>query len=83
MSSLVTKLENLFLFCKDFLKKTSMLRRLKAQTFPDEAPPLGKIHPFRKIAVFLDQYSDFDALQDLESLKKCQYSLFYEWKYHF
>ena len=32
---------------------------------------------------FLNQYSNFDALQDLESLKKCQYSLFYDWKHHF
>ena len=26
--------------------KTSLLRRLQAQTLPDEAPPAGKIHPF-------------------------------------
>ena len=27
-------------------KKTSLLRRLQAQTLPDDAPPIGKIHPF-------------------------------------
>ena len=30
---------------------TSLLRRLQAQTIPDEAPPVGQIHPFSKIAV--------------------------------
>ena len=29
--------------------KTSLLRRLQAQTLPDEAPTIGKIHPFSKI----------------------------------
>ena len=28
----------------------------------------------------LNQYRNFDALQDLKSLQKCQYSLFYDWK---
>ena len=28
-----------------------MLRRLQAQTLPDEAPPMGKINPFSNIAV--------------------------------
>ena len=42
--------------------------------FLHEAPPVGKIHPLIKIA------SDLYALQDLESLKKCQFSLFYHWK---
>ena len=31
-------------------------------------PPVGKIHPFSKIAVTVEQYSDLNALQDLESL---------------
>jgi hypothetical protein len=31
--------------------KTSLLRRLQAQTLPDEAPPIGKIHSFSKMAV--------------------------------
>ena len=31
--------------------KTSLLRRLQEQTLPDEAPPMGKIYPFSKIAV--------------------------------
>ena len=42
--------------------ETSLLRRLQGQILPDEALPVGKIHPFSKIAV--------TALQDLESLKK-------------
>ena len=62
---------------------TSLLRRLQAQTLPDEAPPLGKIHPFSKIAVTFGPIQQFYALQDLESLKNCQYSLFYDWKHHF
>ena len=56
---------------------TSLLRRLHAQTLPDATSPVGKVHPFSKITVI------FDALQDLESLTKCQYSLFYAWKNHF
>ena len=28
--------------------KTSQLRRLQAQTLPDETPPIGKIHSFIK-----------------------------------
>jgi hypothetical protein len=39
------------------------------QTLPNATPSVGKIHPFSKIAVTLNQYSDLDALQDLESLK--------------
>ena len=31
--------------------KTSLLRRLQAQTLPHEAPPVGKIYLFSKIAV--------------------------------
>ena len=33
---------------------TSLLRRLQAQTLTDAAPPVGKIHPFSKIAVILE-----------------------------
>ena len=59
------------------------MRRLQAQTLPDEAPPVGKIDPFRKTALPFEPMQLFDALQDLESLIKCQYSLFYDWKPHF
>ena len=31
--------------------KTSLLRRLQAQTLPDATPPIGKINPSSKIAV--------------------------------
>ena len=42
--------------------KTSLL-----QTLSDEAPPIGKIHPFSKIAVTFEPLMGFDALQDFES----------------
>ena len=41
------------------LLKTSLLRRLQAQTLPDEAPPIGKIHPFTKIAVTFEPLMGF------------------------
>ena len=47
--------------------KTSLLCRLQAQTLPDEAPPLGKIHRFSKMAVTFKPLMGFDALWDLES----------------
>ena len=31
-----------------------------AQTLPDATLPIGKIHPFKKIATFLNQIFDFD-----------------------
>ena len=31
-----------------------------AQTLPDATPPVGKICPFRKIAILLNQYSNLD-----------------------
>ena len=37
------------LLCEE--RKTSLLRRLQAQTLPDATPPIGKIHPFIKIAI--------------------------------
>ena len=40
-------------------KKTSLLRRLQAQTLPDEAPPMGKIHPFSKMAVTFEPLMEF------------------------
>ena len=39
--------------------KTSLLRRLQAQTLPDEAPPIGKIHPFTKMAVTFEPLMGF------------------------
>ena len=35
-------------------KKTSLLRRLQAQTLPDATLPIGKINPFSKIAITFD-----------------------------
>ena len=39
--------------------KTSLLRRLQAQTLPDEAPPIGKIHRFSKMAVTFEPLIGF------------------------
>ena len=50
------------------------------QTLPYATPPVGKIHSFSKIVVSFEPIQLFDALQDLESPKKCQYSFFYVWK---
>ena len=35
------------------------MRRLQTQTLPDEAPPMGKIHPFSKIAVTFEPVMQF------------------------
>ena len=58
--------------------KTSLLRRLQAQTLPDAASPIGKVHPFNKIAVTLEPVMRFDALRHLEFPKKMKYSLYYD-----
>ena len=39
--------------------KTSLLRRLQAQTLPDEDPLMSKIHPFSKIAVTFEPVMQF------------------------
>ena len=65
--------------------QTSLLCRLQAQTLPDATPSVGKMHPFGKIVVNFEPiwqfHSSGNAVQDLESLKKC--SLFYDWKHNF
>ena len=38
---------------------TSLLRRLQAQTLPNEAPPIGKIQPFIKMAVTFEPRMGF------------------------
>ena len=40
-------------FFSQYIKKISLLRRLQAQTIPDESQQIGKIHTFSKIAVTL------------------------------
>ena len=40
-------------------QETSLLRKLKTQTLPNEAPPMGKIHPFSKIAVTFEPVMRF------------------------
>ena len=60
-TSLVSKVEwftNFFYYLPTILK-TSLLRRLQAQTLPDAAPPVGKIHPFSKIAVTFEPLQRF------------------------
>ena len=39
--------------------KTSLLRRLQAQTLPDATPPIGKIHPFSKMAITFEPLKQF------------------------
>ena len=39
--------------------ETSLLRRLQAQTLPDATRPIGKIHPFRKIAITFEPLMGF------------------------
>ena len=56
--------------------KTSLLHRLQAQTLPDATQRVSKIHHFSKIAVTFEPIGQFGALQDLESLKKCQHSFY-------
>ena len=60
--------------------KTSLLRKLQAHTLPDAIPPIGKIHPFRKITFKPMLHSDI--LFNLKSPKPVQDSLFYDWKHH-
>ena len=49
-----------FLFYFSFSNiKTSRLRRLQEQTHPDEAPQMGKIHPFSKIAITVEPVMQF------------------------
>ena len=39
--------------------KTNLLPRLQAQTLPDATPPVGKIHPFSKIAITFELIRKF------------------------
>ena len=48
-------------------EETSLLCRLQEPTLPDEAPPIGKILRFSKMAVTFEPLMGFDALRDLES----------------
>ena len=66
-----------------FITLTSLLRKLQAQTLPDEAPPVGKVHPFSKIAVTFEPIQQFWCPLRFRISEKCQYSLFCDWKYHY
>ena len=46
----------------------------------DEAPPIGKIHPFRKMTVAFEPLMPFFDLHDLERFWSLWHSLFYNWK---
>ena len=43
--------------------KTSLLRRLQAQTIPNAIPPIGQIHPFSGSAVKLWEEKDYKNVQ--------------------
>ena len=43
----------------NFSFKTSLLRRLQAQILPFATPPIGKYHPFSKIAVTFEPIIQF------------------------
>ena len=40
-------------------ERTSLLHRLKTQTLPNGIPPIGKLHPFSKIAVTVEPMMQF------------------------
>ena len=52
-----TQCDKKFMTCDRL--KTSLLRRPQTQTLPDEAPPMGKIHPFSRIAVTFEPVMRF------------------------
>ena len=52
-----------------------------AQTLPNEAQPIYKIHPFSKIAVTFEPAMRFGCPSRFRISEK--YSLFYDWKHHF
>ena len=45
--------------CAGSVVQTSLLHMVQAQTLPDEAPQVGKIHPFSKIAVTFEPIQQF------------------------
>ena len=57
--------------------------RNRRRPFPMQLHQYAKSTHLAKLPLLLKQHSDFDALQDLQSLKKFQYSLFDDWKHHF
>ena len=67
---ILKKTRNSFIKIKLNCMKTSLLRKLQTQTHPDEAPPMGKIHPFSKIAVTFEPVMRFGCLWDLEFPEK-------------
>ena len=59
------------LYLNQTMFKTSLLRRVQTQTLPDATPPIGKTHPFSKIAITFEPVMRLGALGDLESPKNC------------
>ena len=41
------------------LLKTSLLRKLQGRPSPAEAPPIGQIHPYSKIALIFEPLKGF------------------------
>ena len=46
-------------YCLTVSAISSLLRRMQAQTLPDAASPIGKVHTFSKIAVTLEPVMRF------------------------
>ena len=59
------------------LLKTSLLRRLQAQTLPNATPPIGKILPFSKIAITFDPIVRFGCPLRLRISKKKKFDVVY------
>ena len=82
-------LYNYFTFISLFFLKVVRRRENKpavqaaGQTLPDATPPVGKIHPFSKIAVTFERIQRFRCPPRFRISEKCQYSLSYDWKHHF
>ena len=51
LPSKIKYLPKLNFFPPDMTTETSLPRRLQAQTLPDATQPIGKIHPFNKMAL--------------------------------
>ena len=68
-----SKLRPPYLRDSDVDFKNKPAAQAAGQTLPDATPPVYKTDHSAKLPYILNQYSNLDTLQDLESLKKCQY----------
>ena len=60
-----------------YLPKNKPAAKAAGQTLPNATPPVGKIHPFIKIAVTFEPIQRFRCPLRFRISGKCQYSLFY------